>query len=138
MVFETTSLQSVGRAERMRIHADGNISIGTSVNDGKLLISTGNPTTELNIRAYDDASKMMTIQADNNVLRFYSRWTGGTGGEIAWHTGQPVSERLRLSASGQFYLSVAQDNAQPRIRNTYTSTSNPSGGNDGDMWAVYV
>jgi len=124
--------------ERMRIHSDGNISIGTTTNEGKVLISSGNPTTELNIRAYDDASKMMTIQADNNVLRFISRWTGGSGGEIAWSTGQPISERLRLSSSGQFFLLAAQENAQPRIRNTYTSTSTPSGGNDGDMWATYV
>jgi hypothetical protein len=124
--------------ERMRIHSDGNISIGTTTNEGKVLISSGDPTTELNIRAYDDASKMMTIQADNNVLRFISRWTGGSGGEIAWSTGQPISERLRLSSSGQFFLLAAQENAQPRIRNTYTSTSTPSGGNDGDMWATYV
>lgn len=123
---------------RMVISNTGSVGIGSTSPEGRLLISGPNVTTDLHIQAYDDSTKRMTIQADNNVLRFYSRWTGGTGGEIAWHTGQPVTERLRLSASGQFSLLSAQDNAQPRIRNTYTSTSAPSGGNDGDMWAVYV
>jgi hypothetical protein len=190
-------------AERMRIHSDGNISIGTSVNNGKLLISSSNATTDLNIRAYDDATKMMTIQADNNVFRFISRWTTGSGGEIAWSTGQPILERMRLDASGQLNITngkiiinstasvtganwaesmlhltgindasshpgmtwhapgasavsifhirgtqtlqilgnagiVDTTSGRNSIRNIAISTSTPSGGNDGDMWATYV
>lgn len=104
MVFTTNG------TERMRIHSDGNVSIGTTVNSGKLLISSGNPTTELNIRAYDDATKMATIQADNNVLRLISRWTGGTGGLITFHTGQPVAQRMMINANGNVGVGWSPDN----------------------------
>ena len=75
--------------------------------------------------------------------RAAENWTPtATGSEIFFMTTTigttSVVERMTIDGRGQTYLSSAQDISAWRIRNTYASTSAPSGGNDGDIWAVYV
>jgi len=80
----------------------GNIGIGTTNITGRVSISGPNPTTNLTIEAYNDSTKRHIIQADNDILRLFGTWTGGTpGGQIAFNTGGATGgERLRIDASG--------------------------------------
>jgi len=112
------------------------------MSSGNFYLKGPNPTTELTISAYNDEAKQQKIVADNEVFRFYSLSPGG--GAHQWFTGNMTSGvagaslRMTIDATGQVYLGAAQDNAVPRVRNTYTSTSAPSGGNSGDVWLTYT
>jgi hypothetical protein len=112
------------------------------MSSGHFYLKGPNSTTELTISAYNDEGKQQKIVADNEALKFYSLSPGG--GAHQWLTGNMTSGvagaslRMTIDSTGQAYLGAAQDNAQPRIRNIYTSTSTASGGNDGDVWLTYT
>ena len=123
---------AVDETERFRIQADGNF-----------YLKGANATTDLTISAYNDIQKQQKIVADNEVMKFYSLSPNGPG--FYWYqgnmTGGTAGATLRMSINntGQVFLSTAQDNGGlPRVRNIYTSTSAPQGGNSGDVWFTYT
>jgi hypothetical protein len=52
-----------------------------------------------------------------------------------WTSG---SARMSINDTGQIAILTAQTNGTANVRNIFTSTSAPTGGLDGDIWAVYT
>jgi hypothetical protein len=137
MVFETTSLQSVGRAERMRIDASGNVGIGVSA-----------PTFKLDVTGTIRATGAIQVDSTSDGSLFLNR-AGAAWNYIAWSRDATRRAYLGISPDGlimelglesgtnRFVVTQAATTDRA-VRNVYTSISAPSGGNDGDMWAVYV
>jgi hypothetical protein len=71
----------------------------------------------------------MGLDTDNQFK--IGGWSGGATDHFVLNFGTG----LYVSAAR---ANTAQSTSDGRFRNIYTSTSSPSGGNDGDMWAVYV
>jgi hypothetical protein len=105
-----------------------------------------------------------SVYASNDTGSFSVRSTGANAASMSFHRPGIYAVNMGLDTDNQFKIggwsggstdhfvlnfgtgltvssaraNVAQSVSDGRYRNIYTSTSNPSGGNDGDMWATYV
>lgn len=71
--------------------------------------------------------KGIVVKAASSQIANLQEWTDNAGGVLA-----------SINGSGAFSVSGNQTVDEFRIRNIRASTSQPSGGNDGDVWFVYV
>jgi len=144
LVFTTNS------AERMRITSTGNVGIGTASPANTLVVAGGvgewrfNPS---NITVGSNSSGYGTtfvggVPVDTNTA------SGGAkmflGGEGRGDSGinavifyANATERFRIASDGAATTSFTTT-TDKAVRNTYMSTSSPSGGADGDVWIKYT
>jgi hypothetical protein len=120
-------------AERLKIDNSGNVTIGgagINLTNGKIIINsstsvTGANWTEamLHITGINDAASNpgMTFHAPGASAVSIYHVRGWQGVSVLGNAG------ITDTASGR-----------PVVRNISISTSSPTGGSDGDMWAVYV
>ena len=101
---------------------NNNHTNGPGADWGQLIVSRGSDT-------------ITQIYGDYNSGALFTRSgnPSDVGGGGSW---QPWRQVVDTINGGK--ITAAQSTTDARIRNIYTSTSNPSGGLDGDMWAVYV
>jgi hypothetical protein len=157
IVFETLNQQ-----ERMRIASDGittfsnviyapnfnssittaqsGVNLNTIINSGFYRMNTG----QINGPGMDWGQLLVIHGGADTITQIYGDYNSGSlftrsgnpsdvGGGGSW---QPWRQVVDTINGGK--LTAAQTTTDARIRNVYTSTSTPSGGLDGDMWAVYV
>jgi hypothetical protein len=119
----------------------GNLSIGTTSSAQELTINSANTSTNslLEIKQGDVTQAYVGMGTDN-VLRIESssRPTGvaaGGANHIFFNTNS--TERFRIASDGAATTSFTTT-TDKAVRNTYMSTSSPSGGADGDVWIKYT
>ena len=140
-------------SERMRIASNGVITTGSGIQAAGTIVGGNNTggtvynsmdTGSFSVRSPgSDAGQSasisfhrpglyavnMGLDTDNQFK--IGGWSAGSTDHFVLNFGTGLS----VSAAR---ANTAQSIADGRFRNIYTSTSNPSGGNDGDLWAVYV
>lgn len=112
--------------------SSGNISVGNSIhfgnNDGFL---------------YDDSNNVMNIVADDNNYKIWHSGNDGSGSGLDADKldGLNASSFVRRNAAQTMAARLtAQNNSSyttKQVRNITLSTSNPSGGANGDVWIKY-
>jgi hypothetical protein len=157
-----TRIHTGALTERMRIASDGittfnnviyapnfnssittaqsGVNLNTIVNSGFYRMNTG----QVNGPGMDWGQLLVIHGGADTITQIYGDYNSGSlftrsgnpsdvGGGGSW---QPWRQIVDTINGGK--ITVAQSTTDARIRNIYTSTSSPSGGIDGDMWAVYV
>jgi hypothetical protein len=143
---------TVGGTTTLNGTISGTFSVGTVVQnaDFNTLITSGiyrvnnNNTNGPQTSGANDWGQVFVMRsAADTITQIYGDYTtgnlwtrsgnptsiGGAGTWTSWH-------RIIDSYGGS--LTTAQPTTTGTLRNIYTSTSGASGGNDGDVWLVYV
>jgi hypothetical protein len=120
-------------ADRLRIDNSGNVIIGgagINLTNGKIIINSSTSVTGAN---WTEAMLHLTgvNAADSNPgITWHAP---GASAISLWHT--RGTQAIEIRGNGNIVDTTA---GRMTIRNIAVSTSSPSGGVDGDMWAVYV
>ena len=93
----------------------GALTVGT----GTEVVFVGNGSIEISNNSYSGYIDFKNSTAEDYDVRLMQHTIGGTG--------------LQVSS-----ISSGTPNGQFVLRNIYTSTSDPSGGSDGDVWIKYT
>jgi hypothetical protein len=108
----TFSVATAGTVtERLRIDASGNVGIGTSSPGARLSVISSDPSGT-GAQFFSSASGSTAIVLSTNfdetgrVVTLRAGFTGGTPPALAFNTGSPSTERLRIDSSGQVGIGV--------------------------------
>jgi len=145
------------------IDANGNVNVGGSLTASAGSNSLGSTTMTGLIVGQANAGG--SVYASNDTGSFSVRSTGANSATMSFHRPGAYAVNMGLDSDNQFKIggwsaggstdhfvlnfgtglsvssaraNTAQSISDGRFRNTYTSTSAPSGGNDGDVWLTYI
>jgi len=102
----------------------GAFGISGYISVGSTSVSSGVASS---VNIVNASHKGIVVKAASSQTANLQEWTDNAGGVLA-----------SINGSGAFSVSGNQTVDEFRIRNIRASTSQPSGGNDGDVWFVYV
>lgn len=124
---QTSSLQAWQNSSNTVV---ASVSTGGAISlSGYLSVGSTNipSTVASNINIVNAAHKGIVVKATNSQTANLQEWQDNNSNVLA-----------SVSASGAISVSGNQTLDEFRVRNIRASTSQPSGGNDGDVWLVYV
>ena len=130
-------------SEKMRLTTAGNLAVG--MNDPIFRLQTYNDLTSPTVGAQALVFQAQVANGNNDYLKLYQERTvaatpswGGTDWILRRHVDGSPMGGFRWAAGDWNPRAIYGTPDTPAIRTTHISTGSPSGGIDGDMWAVYV
>ena len=136
IVFET-----LGQNERVRITSDGNVGVG--INNPIFRLQTYN-NLAASVGSQSLAFQSQSFNGNQDFLKLYQERENSTNswGGASWilrrHVDATPMGGIKWAPSEWNPIAIYGAPNDRSIRTTYISTGTPSGGSDGDMWAVYV
>lgn len=121
-----------------------NANFNTLITSGFYRINNNTTNSPISIGASEWGQLLVMHSSADTITQIYGDYNSGllwtrsgnpsdVGGGGSWQPWRYIFDSIN---GGK--ITTAQTTSDARVRNIYTSTSNPSGGLDGDMWAVYV
>lgn len=135
----------ISGAERMRVAGNGFIGIGVTSPSSQLTVGANPPTAGALGVVGANGGIALALSDNVNSSLYVRNMSGGStigtdaGGALHLASnGNGASERrLTVDATGATTVSYTTTTGKA-VRNTYMSTSDPSGGADGDVWIKYT
>lgn len=128
---QTAALQQWQNSSSVNV---GSVSTGGFVNfSGYLTVgsTTQSSTVGVNVVIGNDAHNGIVVRAQSSQSANMQEWQNNLGTVLASVSSSGAISSPEITATGNQQLDSF------RVRNTYVSTSSPSGGNDGDVWFIY-
>lgn len=139
--FATAGYVSVGSTTPVATTAI-NINIVNAANKGIVVRGTSSQTANLQEWQNNAGTILSSVNSSGAFSAASVATTGNisSGGSISATTSLSAASAsiTDISSSGSIILTSSQTLDSFRVRNIRASTSQPTGGNDGDVWFVYV
>lgn len=122
--FENSSSAGIGS-----VTTAGNMNLQGYLTVGSTTQST---TTGINVVIGNSTHKGVVIRGQSSQTENLQEWQNSSGTVLSSVDSSGAISAISVSVSGNQQLDSF------RTRNMYVATTNPTGGNDGDVWLVYV
>ena len=120
-----------GSAESMRIDSSGNVGIGTSSPNAAYKLDVNGGIRAIGNIVSTGGNALVLVESSGNNSYYLKNDTNNL--TIVYNS----TERMRIASDGATTVSYTTTTGKA-VRNTYMSTSDPSGGADGDVWIKYT
>jgi hypothetical protein len=124
LVFSTTADGAASPTERMRINNAGNVGIGVTNQDEKLVVAGAVVTTGSTL-ANKTSAGSFDYNVAGNQTRFLSWGASGVGGAFTFFTGEggsAATERMRITDGGNVSIGTTTNSAQRLFSRGATTT----------------